>query len=253
MSVVAKQRLLISIFAAVAIAILLLPKIPQDPAYHQFADQRPWLGIPHAWNVLSSLIFAWAGFAGLYHLAKNSLQIDNRISPAYPVFFASMVLVALGSAYYHWNPTNASLTLDRLSMALAFMAFSAILLGERVSPKFARRALLPLLLAAIAGVAYWHYSELVGHGDLRAYLLLQLTPIILLPFVLLAFDSDYDRNADLWWLFAGYLAAKLCELFDQQIYDALSVVSGHSLKHLAAGIAGLLLLRHLRCRQPARR
>lgn len=252
MSDVAKQRLLIALFAVIAIAMLVVPRIPQDPAYHEFADQRAWLGIPNAWNVLSSVVFAWVGLAGLYRLLRQkSLRTRSGFCSAYVIFFAALVLVALGSAYYHWNPTNASLALDRLSMALAFMAFSAILLGERVSPKFARRALLPLLLAAIAGVAYWHYSELAGRGDLRAYLLLQLMPIILLPFVLLAFDSDYDRNADLWWLLAWYLAAKLCELFDRQIFDVLGMVSGHSLKHIAAGIGGFMLLRHLRLRKPA--
>ena len=33
----------------------LLPPIPQDPAYHAFADQRTLHGVPHFWNVASSL------------------------------------------------------------------------------------------------------------------------------------------------------------------------------------------------------
>jgi len=253
MSVVAKQRLLIAIFAAVAITILLLPKIPQDPAYHQFADQRALLGIPNAFNVLSSLIFAWAGIVGGYRLlARNTLRIRSGIYLAYVIFFAALLLTGLGSAAYHWRPDNASLTLDRLPMAISFASFSVILLAERVSLDFARRALPPALLAAVTAVVYWYYGELAGNGDLRAYLLLQLMPVILLPFVLLACPSRYDRNADLWWLLAWYLAARLCELFDRQIYDALGLVSGHSLKHIAAGIASLLFLRHLRLREPAR-
>jgi len=251
MSLAARQRLLIAIFAAVAIAVLLAPAIPQDPGYHDFADQRAWLGIPNAWNVLSSLIFAWAGLEGLYRLVvQKSLRTRDGIYPAYLAFFAALVLTALGSAYYHWRPDNPSLALDRLPMAIAFMAFTAILLAERVSLVFARRALLPLLLAAVAAVAYWYYGELAGRGDLRGYVLVQLAPILLLPIVLLAFVSRYDRGADLGWLLACYLAAKLCELFDQPIYEALGVISGHSLKHLAAGIGSLVLLRHLRFRKP---
>ncbi|MGD8348419.1 MAG: ceramidase domain-containing protein [Gammaproteobacteria bacterium] len=254
MSLAAKQRLLIAIFAVVAIAMLIAPRISQDPLYHRFADQRGWLGIPNAWNVLSSLIFAWVGIDGLYRmLIRKSLRIDKCIYPGYLVFFTALSLTAAGSAYYHWSPDDASLAVDRLPMAIAFMSFAAILLAERVSSGFARRALVPLLLAAVVSVAYWHYGELRGNGDLRAYLLVQLTPIILLPLVLLAFESHYDREADLWWLLAWYLAAKIFELFDRQIYDLLVVISGHSLKHLAAGLGSLVFLRHLRLRAPAPR
>ena len=34
--------------------VLLLPPIPQDQSYHQFADQRGWFGIPNFWNVVSN-------------------------------------------------------------------------------------------------------------------------------------------------------------------------------------------------------
>ena len=254
MTLIVKQRLLIAISVIAGIAMLLAPMIPQNPGYHDFADQRAWLGIPNAFNVLSSLVFAWVGIDGLYRLsAQKSLRIRAGIYPAYLVFFAALVLTALGSAYYHWSPDNPSLALDRLPMAIAFMSFTAILLAERVSLGFARRAFPLLMVAAIAGVVYWYYSELAGRGDLRGYLLLQLTPILLLPVILLAFESRYTRSADLWWLLAWYLAAKLCELLDQAIYDAFGMVSGHSLKHIAAGIGSLVFLRHLRLRETAPR
>jgi len=254
MSLVAKQRLLIVIFAAVAMAVLFAPRITQDPLYHQFADQRTWLGIPNVFNVLSGLVFAWVGIDGLYRLlVQKSLRIDAGIYPAYLTFFAALALTALGSAYYHWSPDNASLTVDRLPMAVAFMSFGTILLAERVSLGFARRAYPLLLLVAVASVLYWYYGELAGDGDLRGYLLVQLMPIILLPLVMPIFESHYDRNTDLWWLLVWYLAAKLCELFDQTIYDALGAISGHSLKHIAAGLGSLVLLRHLRLRKPVPR
>ncbi len=254
MSIVTKKRLLIAIFAAVAIAILLLPRIPQDPTYHQFADLRSLFGMPNAFNVLSSLVFAWVGLEGLYRLLlQRSLRFDAGIISACAIFFAALALTGAGSAVYHWRPDNASLTLDRLPMAIALASFSVILLSERVSPEIARRMLPLLLAAAIASVVYWHYSELSGAGDLRAYLLIQLLPIILLPYALVAFESRYDRNADLWWLLGLYVAARLCELLDRQIYDGLGVISGHSLKHIAAGIGSLMFLRHLRFREIARR
>ena len=40
-----------------------------------------------------------------------------------------------------------------------------------------------------------------------------------------------------------YAAAKLMELADQAVLDALGVTSGHTLKHLLAAAAALWLLR----------
>ena len=37
--------------------LALLPKIPQDQAYHLFADQRVLVGIPNFWNVVSNIPF----------------------------------------------------------------------------------------------------------------------------------------------------------------------------------------------------
>ena len=46
-------------------ALPLLPPIPQDQDYHNFADVRAWLGIPNVWNVISNLPFIAAGAVGL--------------------------------------------------------------------------------------------------------------------------------------------------------------------------------------------
>ena len=56
---------LIALVAAVAaIAIcgaFLLQPIPQDPAYHAFADDARLLGVPNFWNVATNLPFLAAG------------------------------------------------------------------------------------------------------------------------------------------------------------------------------------------------
>ena len=56
-------------FSGLALAslagLLLLPPIPQDQTYHQFADQRVVFGIPNFWNVISNLPFLAIGLAGL--------------------------------------------------------------------------------------------------------------------------------------------------------------------------------------------
>jgi hypothetical protein len=44
-------------FAALIVLALLLPAIRQDARYHLFADQRMWLAVPRAADVLSHLAF----------------------------------------------------------------------------------------------------------------------------------------------------------------------------------------------------
>jgi hypothetical protein len=200
--------------------------------------------------VLSNLLFAWAGAAGLYRLVRQkSLHIEGRIYPAYCCFFAALILIAIGSAYYHWAPDNQSLIWDRLPMTVAFMSFITILIGERLSVSLAKKLFPVLLACGIASIVYWHFSELAGSGDLRPYALVQFLPMLLAPFILSMFDSAYDRRADLWWFIAWFLVARICEVLDSQIYNWLIFVSGHSLKHLTAGIACLVFLRYLHLRR----
>lgn len=230
---------------------LLAPPIPQDPEYHDFADARRWLGLPSALNVLSNALFLWAGAAGLYRLLKSrSLAVVADALPAYAGFLVALVLIAAGSGYYHVAPGNATLAWDRAAMTLAFMSFTTILLAERLSPRVALRLYPWLLIAGVASVVYWRLGDGDGLGDLRAYALAQFLPLALAPLLLAMYPARHDRSGDLWWVLAWYGVAKACELYDHEIYAALGVVSGHSLKHLAAGIACLLLLRHWRRRRP---
>ena len=251
MSLVARQRLLLALSVLVIGSIFFVAPIPQDPHYHVFADEFTLFNIPNALNVLTNLFFVWAGVEGLYRLVKlNSLTIEEKIRPAYVVFFASLILVALGSGYYHLSPDNASLVWDRLPMTLGFMSFFTILCAERLSLTLAQR-LFPILLAAgIGSVVYWHFTEQAGNGDLRPYVLVQFLPILLTPLILLLFPSRYDRARDLWWFLGWYLFAKILEWLDAELYELLGVISGHGLKHVAAAIGCLVFLRHLRLRGP---
>ena len=245
-----RHRALLAVCLLAVLAAALAPRIAQDPAYHRFADDTSLLAMPNGLNVLSNLVLLWVGLEGLYRLLRQrSLRIVEEIRLAYAFFFTALVLIAAGSAWYHWSPDNVSLALDRLPMTLAFMSFFTILLGERVSLRLARSLFPLLLLAGIASIGYWQYSEAAGRGDLRPYALVQYLPVLLTPLILLLYPARYSRPADIWWMLAWYLAAKLCEVFDDEIYQLLVFVSGHSLKHVAAGIAALVFLRHLRLRE----
>ena len=92
--------------------------MPQPASYHQFADQRHWLGIPNFANVASNLAFAIVGLWGLQLLLrsdtlKNSF-IESRERLPYILAFVGLLLTAVGSAYYHLAPNNSRLVWDRL-------------------------------------------------------------------------------------------------------------------------------------------
>ncbi len=62
--------------------------------------------------------------------------------------------------------------------------------------------------------------------------------------------SRYTRGSDYWAVLLWYVAAKVAEIFDREIFDAGELVSGHSLKHLLAAAGAWWVLRMLRLRRP---
>lgn len=244
-----KVAILAMVTAVIIVASVLVNPVPQDQQYHQFADQRDYFDIPNTLNVATNLFFALIGFAGLYFLCiRRSLIVVDSILAVYITFFAALAAVAPGSAYYHWMPDNQSLVWDRLPMTLAFMSFFTIILAEWLSLKFARIIFLPLIIAGVLSIVYWHRGELAGNGDLRPYGLVQFLPMLLIPMILLMFEEKFNRVPAIWWFLGWYLVAKIFEILDDQIFDWLGLISGHSLKHLGAGIGCLIYLRYLATR-----
>lgn len=242
-----KALLLPAITVVALVAVFFVPPVAQDPAYHLFADTRTMLGIPNFWDVISNLPFLIVGAAGMLLLLKEPLGCLPELRTAYLVFFAGVFLVAGGSAYYHWNPTNQTLFWDRLPMTLGFMAFTCAVLGENISIKFANRLLWPLVLVGAAAVVYWYFTEQSGAGDLRPYGLVQFLPMLLLPLILLMFTSRLDSNFWLWSAMAAYGLAKVFEALDEPVFAVLNI-SGHTLKHLAAAVGAWCVLEAIRRR-----
>jgi hypothetical protein len=113
-------------------------------------------------------------------------------------------------------------------MSVAFMALLALALEEEF-------LLWPLVAAGAASVVSWRIT-----GDLRPYGLVQFFPMLALPALLLLDRAQRGRglmSAMLW-----YAAAKLLELLDAQVFAIGHIVSGHTLKHLAATASTACLL-----------
>lgn len=233
-----------------------LPPIAQPPSYHDFADRRPCLGLPNCLDTGSNALFVLAGAAGLCFLRSASGRrtfVDPREAWPYRVFFAGAVLIGLGSGYYHLAPDNDRLLWDRLAMLLAFMAWFAAVLSERVGIQVGQR-LLPLLVAAGMGsAAYWGWSETQGAGDLRPYLLMQLYPMLLIPLLLGLYPARYSGGRIILAVIGLYLLALLCDFGDRPVFALTGGrISGHTLKHTIAALAVLGVLFNLRRRQAVR-
>lgn len=245
---VSKTCLLAGVALAAIVGVSLLDPVPQDLAYHEFADRRTFAGIPNLFDVLSTLPFLAIGLTGLRQLVGRQLQLDTKLRPTVAVFFLGVVLTAFGSAFYHLQPDNATLTWDRLPMTLAFMALVALVFGEYINIDVGRVLLWPLLIAGIGSVLWWQYTEQLGQGDLRFYGLVQFLPMLLLPLVLLLYPPRWSRASDYWLAGGWYLLAKLFECFDRVVFGLTGWLSGHTLKHLAAAMAAWWLLRMLKRR-----
>jgi len=243
--------------AAVA-ALFLLPRIPQDLVYHIFADRRTLIGIQYCFNVISNFPFAIVGALGLFALLgkrgrKDIAFVDPQERWPYLIFFLGVALTSVGSSYYHLAPDNERLVWDRLPMTLGFMSIFAAIISERVSLRWGKLLLVPLLLIGLASVVYWRMSEASGAGDLRLYGVVQFYPLIAIPLMLALFPPRYTRGADMVGVLALYGAAKILEALDAMIFSAGHIVSGHSLKHLAAAAAAYWVLIMLKKRRPLQR
>lgn len=188
-------------------------KIPLPPSYHNLADTRKLLNVKNGYNVISNLaVFA----PTLYLLQKHNLNTKNKIL----AFHIS--LIALTSTYYHLYPTNARIVWDMLSIATTH----AVVLSYFVEEKIA----ITLYLFSIISVIYWSL-----YNDLRPYILL----LVGIPlYIILQIYNDERVKQYIIPLIISGVFARYAEYNDSNIFKITNkTISGHTLKHLSAGIS----------------
>jgi hypothetical protein len=249
----------LALFASIAtllIALTLVAPIPQNENYHHFADTRSFGSIPNFLNVLSNVFFLLVGLLGIHLVlgqqtsARRPLFIEPVERWPYFIFFLGVALTTFGSGYYHANPGDARLVWDRLPMTIGFMSLLAATIDERISVKTGLRSLVPLLIFGVASVLYWNFTEVGHHGDLRPYVLVQFGSLVVLLLLVALFGPRYTRGADLIVSLGIYAFSKFFEAADQPIFHLTRIVSGHTLKHIAAAISAYWIYRMLKLRAP---
>jgi hypothetical protein len=246
--------LIISCLTLVAILMMTLaPRIPQSLAYHDFADQRGFLGITNFLNVASNVGFLWIGSLGVLFVWGNRGTLEGRFTNRserwpYLIFFLGVTLTCFGSAYYHLSPGNDRLMWDRLPMSIAFMSLVSAVIAERISLKAGLVLLAPLLSVGAGSVVYWHLGEMNGAGDLRPYVLVQFYSMLAVVVCAVIFPSKHTHGRGLAVAVGWYTAAKLFESLDQQVFALGGIVSGHTVKHTAAATAAFCILQMLKRR-----
>ena len=241
-----RRRAMQAIEMKLAIIVLLFiifacagPFFRQPAEYHAFADQRTFLGIPFAFDVLSNLPFALWGIAGMWlawpvATGGPDTSTTSRAQGRHAMlFFAGLILTAGCSAWYHLNPGDAGLAIDRCGMVMAFAGLLGLATGSRVGVRAGScMAVLVILLGPLT-VAAWSLT-----GNVTPWLVLQFGGLLLI----LWFACLQPRSDPLpvrWFLvITFYVLAKCLELSDHHVYElAGHAVSGHSLKHLIASCA----------------
>jgi hypothetical protein len=241
--------LMIAVVAALyGLFRLAIGPLPQDLAYHLFADTRAgWGGVPHVANIVSNIPILLAGLLGLMLRPRMTIAPEERA--AVSVLIAASTLTAFGSAYYHWAPANASLVWDRLPIAIVLMSLLALVMADRLHPLFARVALWPFVALGVASVVLWGVSEAMGQGDLLLYLIVRVGAGAAIAFLLILRQPRYTGAI---WLVAAIIAEivmALFEVLDHEVFRLTGgLASGHSLKHVVAGVGLACVFGWLRAR-----
>ena len=67
--------------------------------------------------------------------------------------------------------------------------------------------------------------------------------MVIAPFILWLFPKKTDYVKFIIFIIGWYIVAKLCEHYDDAIFNALDFLSGHTIKHLVGAISLFYILK----------
>jgi hypothetical protein len=225
--------------AGVVVAIVAGP-IVRGGEFHRYADDRGWLGIPNAGDVLSNLAFVVVAAWSALQLRLRGARIAPRLAWA---ACAGVAAIGVGSAVYHAAPGDATLVFDWGPIVVTLALITSAVIVDRIGARAGAFAAVVAPLAAAGAVAWWWASGGTAGGDMAPYVAIQAVGIALPPILAIATPGAIELR-DLLCAVAGFALARLLASYDADALDAIGI-SGHSLKHVAAAIAAGFALRAL--------
>ena len=230
-----RNEWLLALGAGVLLLVALFaPALAQPPHANDFADQRALWGLPHALDVLSNISFAIASVLGLRALRRlPRAAIGDAQRAGGRLFFFGLLLVAVGSSWYHLRPNDPGLAIDRATMAVAFAGLLGLLVAGLVSERSGKLLAGVALVLGLASVASWYAT-----GNVLPWAVVQFGGMPLL--VIAALVPPRPGALPVRWslVLLAYALAKLFESNDQLVFAAGGeLLSGHSLKHIVAAFA----------------
>lgn len=240
------ESILLAACALLAALACFGPALANPPDPHAFADQRTLWGIPHALDVLSNVPFALAGTWGLLLLRRapgGAVDAAQRACAA--LFFAGLLLTAACSGWYHLAPDDAGLAIDRIGMSIAFAGTLGLAVAGRVSDRAGLALAGAVALLGPVSVLAWLQA-----GNVLPWAVVQFGGITVLLFALAVGRESMGAWPVRWSLVLfAYAVAKLFEANDDAILQATGqLLSGHTLKHVAAAFAAAPVLAVLAAR-----
>lgn len=209
------------------------PAVLQPEGFHGFADQRLWLGLPNAADVLSNLPFALWGVVGLWACWRVRFISDPTQRALAALFFAGLIVTTAASSWYHLQPDDRGLAVDRWGMVVAFAGLLGLAVTGRVSARAGRAVALATLLLGPVSVWVW-----LASGNVLPWAVLQFGSMALVLWMASSKPTPGAWPVRWTLVIAIYALAKVLEQADLLLFawDG-GWLSGHSLKHVVASLA----------------
>lgn len=202
--------------------------------YHDFVDERKFLGIPRFFDTVSNFGFFLVGFLFIKEIFLKDEKDKNLIWIA-----IGTILVCFGSGYYHLMPEDSRLLWDRLPISIVFAGILSYSLhaNELIKVSWKKSFDIGYLVFSIMSVLIWYIGSLENKSWLSAYVFVQFGGMIILIYVSLI-GKNKEFNQKIFAVLIWYVVAKICEHFDSTIYQwTEQMISGHTLKHIFSAIA----------------
>ncbi len=242
MSKIWLKRIYFLLASLAVVGLCFSNRVPQDPIYLIFADNVEIWGIPNFHNVLSNLPFLIVSFLGIMNMLRMKRRQSRTEEFITWILFIGIGLTGIGSAFFHYSPSNFSLFWDRLPMTIVFTNLFALIVYDHIDSNSGFKTWLVFFPGGIIAIIYWIITENMGAGDLRPYIFVQFFPMLFILLILL-FSSKRQNIKSLIMAFIAYAIAKGLEAYDGEIFDFITY-SGHSAKHLMAAVSTFFIYQY---------